>query len=209
MNDTAWFWGAFGIAIFASLAAHILGSLKKLRARWSEYRCNPVYMPFASLIEPKVGVGENFNSCVNLLGMSVIAFISDVFHSLISVAVDALSEAEGPLDLMRTMMNKLRMFIMGFADQILHKLSAPLGSLSNILLKMEDILRRVVGEGYLSAMVGVSAVSFIESFVQLCITVIKTFVYAMLAISFVLALFQPELLAIVLTIASLLAAAGA
>jgi hypothetical protein len=42
MNDTTWFWGAFGIAIFASLGAHILGSLKKLRAHWSEYRCNPV-----------------------------------------------------------------------------------------------------------------------------------------------------------------------
>jgi len=98
---------------------------------------------------------------------------------------------------------------MGFADQTLNKLTAPLGSLSTVLIKVQDILRRVVGEGYLSAMVGVSAVSFIESFVQLCISVIKSFVYVMLAMSFVLALFQPELLAIVLTIASLLAAAGA
>jgi hypothetical protein len=43
----------------------------------------------------------------------------------------------------------------------------------------------------------------------LCISVIKGFVYAMLAIAIVLAFFQPEILAMVLVIASMLAAAGA
>jgi len=48
-----------------------------------------------------------------------------------------------------------------------------------------------------------------EAFVKLFISIVKTFVIVMLAISFVLALFQPELLAVVLALASMLAAAGA
>ena len=67
----------------------------------------------------------------------------------------------------------------------------------------------MVGEGYIAAFIGVTAVSFIEGFVSLCLTIIKGFVYAMLIIAVVLALFQPEILAIVLVLASSLAAAGA
>jgi hypothetical protein len=48
-----------------------------------------------------------------------------------------------------------------------------------------------------------------EGFVTLFITILRGFVMVMLAISFVLALFQPELLAITLVLASLLASAGA
>jgi hypothetical protein len=65
-----------------------------------------------------------------------------------------------------------------------------------------------VGEGYIGIFFGVTAISFIQGFVMLVIGVIKAFVTAMLIISVILALFQPEILAIVLVIASLLAAAG-
>jgi hypothetical protein len=48
-----------------------------------------------------------------------------------------------------------------------------------------------------------------EAFVKLFISIVKSFVIAMLAISFVLALFQPEILVITLVLASILSAAGA
>jgi hypothetical protein len=48
-----------------------------------------------------------------------------------------------------------------------------------------------------------------ESFVVLFLSILRGFVITMLAISFVLALFQPELLAVTLVLASLLASAGA
>jgi hypothetical protein len=76
------------------------------------------------------------------------------------------------------------------------------------LNKIQDLIRRIVGEGYIAMFFGVTAISFIQGFVMLVIAVIKGFVIAMLAISVILALFQPEILVITLVIASLLAAAG-
>jgi uncharacterized membrane protein len=77
------------------------------------------------------------------------------------------------------------------------------------LNKIQDIMRRVVGEGYIATFFGVTAVSFITGFISLLLGVIKAFVTAMLIIAVILALFQPQILAIVLVIASLLRAAGA
>jgi hypothetical protein len=76
------------------------------------------------------------------------------------------------------------------------------------LNKIQDIVRRIFGEGYIAALLGVTFVSFIRGFFSLIIAIIKGFVIAMLIISIILALFQPALLAIVLVIASSLAAAG-
>jgi hypothetical protein len=70
------------------------------------------------------------------------------------------------------------------------------------------VLRRFVGEGYIATFLVNTGVDFIMSFVYLCISIIKGFVYALLAISIILALFQPELLAVAVVLASLLAASG-
>jgi len=51
-------------------------------------------------------------------------------------------------------------------------------------------------------------VDFIWSFVTLFISILKTFVFALLAISIILALFQPELLVVAIVLASMIAASG-
>jgi hypothetical protein len=109
----------------------------------------------------------------------------------------------------RGLITRIRKFVLSFTSSTLGKASGPVSMFTYYLNKIQDILRRFVGEGYIAAMFGASTVGFIESFVTLVITIIKGFVIAMLAISFILALFQPELLVIVLTLASLLASAGA
>jgi hypothetical protein len=76
------------------------------------------------------------------------------------------------------------------------------------LIKIRDVLQRFVGEGYIAALLVNTGINFVMSFVYLCMSVIKTFVYALLAISIILALFQPELLAVAVTIASMIAASG-
>jgi hypothetical protein len=76
------------------------------------------------------------------------------------------------------------------------------------LIKIRDVMKRFVGQGYITSYLTYVVFSFLESFIVLFISILKTFIIIMLAISFVLALFQPELLAIVLALASILAAAG-
>lgn len=207
--DIVWFLLAPSVALVGILIYHAYGNLRKLQDNWGEYRCNPLYMPFAGLVDEKTGTAGNFRHCMGLIGKNAMSPIVDVFYSLLGSVVDALSTLMSPLKLVRELVTRIRGFVLSFANSSLGKASAPVSAFVYYLNKIQDLLRRMVGEGYIAAMFGASAVAFMESFVTLCISVIKGFVYAMLAISIVLALFQPELLAIVLVIASMMAAAGA
>jgi len=48
------------LSILAMCIVHASGSLEKIKLHWNEYRCNPMYMPFAGSIRPDVGTAENF-----------------------------------------------------------------------------------------------------------------------------------------------------
>jgi len=76
------------------------------------------------------------------------------------------------------------------------------------LIKIRDVLKRFVGEGYIAGFLVNVIVDFIWSFVMLFISILKGFVFALLAISIILALFQPELLVVAIVLASMIGASG-
>jgi hypothetical protein len=126
---------------------------------------------------------------------------------LLSVLSNTIKELLAPLDAFRGMFATMRKFVLSFTNTTVSKISGPVSAFSYTLIKLRDLLNRMVGEGTLAVFFGATAAEFMESFVILCFSVIKGFVIAMMALSVILALFQPEILAIVVFIASLLAAA--
>jgi hypothetical protein len=203
------FFGAPILTLLIVLSMHAYGNIQKLRDNWSEYRCNPIYMPLAGFVDPETGIAGNFQKCMNKIGKEVVGESTDIFSSQFSLIEAAFETILSPLKLFRELLSRIRKFVLSFANKTLGKAQGPTSTFVYYLNKIQDLLRKMVGEGYIAAFLGVSAVSFVEGFVTLCITVIKGFVYAMLAIAIVLALFQPEILAVVLVIASMLSAAGA
>jgi hypothetical protein len=195
-------------AVVFIFGVNAYGNLKKIEEDWGNYRCDPRYMPFAGMIDPETGTAGNFQHCMNLMGKSVVGGMSDALNSQFSIIADMLKSISDPIAIFRTMITTMRKFIVSFASSTLGKASGPVSMFVYYLNKIQDLIRRIVGEGYIGIFFGVTAISFIQGFVMLVIAVIKGFVIAMLAISVILALFQPEILAIVLVIASLLAAAG-
>ena len=187
-------------------------NIHKIRDDWSAYRCNPLYMPMAFIVQDPGGikaVGDNFEHCMAMMSSSVVGEMNDGLNSQFSIIGETLQALSNPLTAFRQMFSMMRGFIMSFTTTTVGKISGPLSMFVYYLNKIQDLIRRMVGEGYIAAFMGLTAVSFIEGFVSLCLTIIKGFVYAMLIISVILALFQPEILAIVLVLASSLAAAGA
>ena len=146
---------------------------------------------------------------MNLIGKEVVGGMTDALGSQFSIIGTFFENISSPLALFRTMISTMRKFVISFATSTLGKVSGPVSMFVYYLNKIQDIMRRVVGEGYIATFFGVTAVSFITGFVSLLLGVIKAFVIAMLIIAIVLALFQPQILAIVLVISSLLQAAGA
>jgi hypothetical protein len=188
---------------------HASYSLDKIRDHWNEYRCNPLYMPFAGAIRPDVSTQENFLYCINTLGNEVIKYPLDVIHMLLGTVVSALSEMTAPLGVFRNMFSRLRKFILSFTASTMSKATTSSSVFIHYLIKLRDLFKRFVGEGYIASLLTYTLFSFAESFVILFISIVKTFVFAMLAIAVVLALFQPELFAIVLVLTSILASSGA
>lgn len=187
---------------------HASESLDKIKLNWNEYRCNPIYIPFAGYIRPDIGVESNFQHCINMFGQDIFKEIIDALMALFKTLTSSLTEMAGPLAGFRDVFSRLRLFLFSFGAQTFGKITNSMGSLSFILIKIRDVLKRFAGSGYIGAFVVNAGVDFITSFVMSIISVIKGFVYALLAISVILALFQPEMLVLAIVLASMIGSSG-
>lgn len=203
------FWTLPIVALLLTGIVHASESLNKVRDNWNEYRCNPIYIPFAGIVRPDVGVELNFQYCVGQMSNEILKVPLDGINSLFSVMGSALSEFSGPLSIFRVMFSKMRGFVLSFTASTMSKAATSTSVFIHYLIKIRDIFKRFVGQGYVSSYLTYLIFAFMEAFVILFLSILRGFVIAMLAISFVLALFQPELLAVTIVLASLLASAGA
>jgi hypothetical protein len=199
---------ATGISLFSMLIVHAYSSIGKLKKNWNQYRCDPIYMPFAGYIRPDVSTEENFTYCSNSMAGHYFSYLIDGISQYVDVIESSLGDLAAPLSSFRNVISNIRGFILKFASGTFSKAASSVSVFVHYLIKIQDVLKRFVGEGYIGAMLVNTIVDFIWSFVSLCIGVIKTFVFALLAISIILALFQPELLVVAIVVASLIASSG-
>jgi hypothetical protein len=196
------------LAFFLMGVVHASASLDKVRQNWNEYRCNPIYIPFAGAIRPDIGVEENFQHCMNMFGQSIFRFAIDAIMAMFKDLVGGLSEVTGPLGNIRTIFSKIRSSMLAFAAQTFGKITNSTSSITFILIKIRDVLSRFAGQGWISVFLSQTLIDSAIAFIMMCISIIKAFVIAMLAISVMLALFQPEVLLIATVLSGLLAASG-
>lgn len=205
-------WIFFGfplLIIFFMIGIHLSESLDDVKSNWNEYRCNPMYIPFAGWVKDDVTTQENFVYCTNQFGKEILKVPLQGIQSMFGVLLSSLFEFTGSIGVFRDMFSRLRKFIISFAASTFSKIASSSSVMVYYMIKIQDILRRFVGQGYVASYLTYIIISFMEGFVILFISILKAFVIAMLIISFVLALFQPQLLVITLVLASILAASGA
>jgi hypothetical protein len=196
------------LAIFLMGVIHESESIDKVRRHWNEYRCNPIYSPLAGVIRPDIGVEENFQHCMNMFGQNIFKFVIDGLMSMFKDLASGITEISGPLSIFRELFSRIRKFMLSFAAMTFGKIANSASSISFILIKIRDVLKRFAGTGWISVFLANTLIDSAVSFVMLCISIIKSFVYGLLAISIILALFQPEMLVIAIVIMSLLGASG-
>ena len=199
---------ATALSLFSMVAVHASFSFDKLQKNWVEYRCNPLYIPFAGFVKPDVSTGENFVYCTNSMAGHYFSFIIDGIAQYFDVLEGSLGNLAEPLKQFRNVFGNIRGFMMKFASSTFSKAASSTSVFVHYLIKIQDVLKRFVGEGYIGAMLVNTMVDFIWAFVTLCISVIKTFVWSILIISFFLAFADPLLLATMLVVASLIASSG-
>jgi hypothetical protein len=202
------FWIMPLLAFFLMGVVHASASIDKVRLHWNEYRCNPLYIPFAGTIRPDIGVEENFQHCMNMFGQSIFRFVIDAIMMLFKDLGSGLSEITTALPGVRTMLSGMRTSMLSFTGTILGKITNSTSSVSYILIKIRDVLKRFAAQGWISTFLANAFIDSAISFITLVMSLIKTFVLGLLATSVFLALFQPEMLILAITLSALLAATG-
>lgn len=204
-------WLFFGLPIlvlFIMGMIHASESINKIRDNWNEYRCNPIYIPFAGAIRPDITTADNFGYCINMMGQGIFKYLLDALGLLFKDMNAGIGELTTALPGVRGVIARLRKFLFSFGAQTFGKILTSMSSVTYYIIKIRDVLKRFIGQGYISAFLANAGIDFAMSFVYLMMSIIKGFVYALLAISIVLALFQPELLALAVALASMIAASG-
>jgi hypothetical protein len=196
------------VALCVMLGIYGSKSLDDIKDNWIEHRCNPIYIPFANYVRPDVSTAENFQYCMGQMSNEIFKPILDAMNQMFADINLNLKEAVGPLDTFREMLTRIRKFMMTFASTTFGKITNSTSAFTFVLIKIRDLLGRFVGQGYVATYFLNTAFSFVVSFIFLCITVIKIFVYSLLVISIILAFFKPWLLVMAVTLASLIAASG-
>lgn len=196
------------VALWIMSYERILIKADEIKDNWTAYRCNPLYMPFAGLVQPEVGAAANFSYCLNAMSKEVLKLPMDALQNTFKVFLSTLNELVGKLNIFRDLRRKLSGVILTMMASIMGKMANLMSIFTYNLQKMLDLLRRMMGGGYIMTMMAYTLFMFVRGFFNLTISVVRGFVYAMLAISIILAMFQPWFLAIVVAIAASFGAAG-
>jgi len=190
---------ALGVALYASVKT----DLKELRDNWVQYRCYPIYMPFASWINPDTSVTENFYTCLNMFGQAVMDAALDPVYALFDVIHSILGDLMNSTNIFRTIFAKITNVILTVVGTVFGKIFNGMGALMGMLGKVRDISYRITGSAWYLGFVAQTAIDMVMSVVNFAMTLIKIVVTLLFAISIILSLFYPPLLAFAITLGAM------
>lgn len=177
------------------LYTYVQANLENLRDNWTTYRCNPLYMPFAGGIQPEVSTLENFEFCTNMMAQSIFGTLMEPVHLLFSVFSGMLGMVNNDLGYLRNFISGILTFIASFAGEVFAKIQNTFGEMVALMARIRDLTARILGSAGYAATIMITAYNFIKSLVDMMITLIKTIVTILFALSIILSFVFPPLLA--------------
>lgn len=128
---------------------YVLSYIKSYKTNWETYRCNPLFMPFASLINSDQAENDpnftinNFNSCLNDINKSIaddakkpITNILNTFSSVFSASGHTAST------IMDYIANLFTLLVQLFS-QIIAKLKLMIGENNKIFIAINDFINEI------------------------------------------------------------------
>jgi hypothetical protein len=169
-------------------------NIEEVKRDWVNYRCNPLYMPLASIIQPDVSTSENFQYCTNTIAAALMGRALDPVNMIFSVFIGIVQGILKQLDVFRGMAAGLQNFIMGFADETFSKIRNVFGTFIQLMARIRDITSRILGSTTYFIVISMTAVNLLQSMFNMLRTMITTIVIIVFALSFLLLFIFPPLL---------------
>jgi hypothetical protein len=206
--DLAIFFLAPLLALMGMMMGKFFQDFENIKQNWTAYRCNPVYMPFAGLVQPEVSASMNFNHCMGLLSKQVLKIPMDSIQVFVNSFADTIRATVGKLNIFRSLRGKLSGVIMSMVTMTMGKLTGIISAMSQSLGKIRDMISRMAGTGYIGMLMSYTMFLSLKAFWVLAVSILRGFIYATIAIGIAVVIFTFVPLVLGLTLLSLFAAAG-
>jgi hypothetical protein len=131
------------VAIGASTYLFALSQVDHLKRNWVQYRCNPIYMPMASLVGQDVFT--NFTKCTMKGFHDYAGFMMDPIMAEFDTVGSTIGELGGALRDMRTTMSSMRGGFLGIVGSVFGKIQNLMSSVQYIIIRMRTLLSRIMG----------------------------------------------------------------
>ena len=130
---------------------NVMKNIKYYKDNWETEKCNPSIIPFAGIInKPKNQTafqftGENFNYCVQGIIQNFAGATLDPFYFIVSALTDLYSAINEIVNLIRGMVSYIRNSLTSIFETIFGKIINVTTSIRVFLLKVRDIMNKLLG----------------------------------------------------------------
>lgn len=117
--------------------------LNNIKENWPKYRCNPIAMPFAGWFG--VDMTTNFTDCIKDIQVSQMSSILQPFNVTVGALGSVASSFGKSLNSVRNMISYIREKMVGLVRTIFGVIFAMMMEFSKIIMKIIDLVGKVLG----------------------------------------------------------------
>jgi uncharacterized membrane protein YuzA (DUF378 family) len=163
-------------------------NIEEVKRDWVNYRCNPVYMPFAS------DIYENFQYCTNTYAEAILGRALDPVHMMFSMFTGVIQTVLSQLDTFRGMIAGLQGFVMTFVSETFSKIGNVFGTFLQLMGRVRDITSRILGSTTYLLVISIAAINLIESMFNTLRSMVTSIVFIIFGLAFLILFLAPPLL---------------
>lgn len=182
----------------------VRANYEEIKDNWVKYRCNPLYMPFASQFSNDVTSLENFQYCTSSYAQGIFELLTQPIHLMFSVLTGVLNKVIGSLDSFRGFATGMQTFLLSYAKDFFGKLGNSFGAIVGLFNRVRDLSQRILASAGYSAVIASTSVNFMISVFEFTMSLLRALVGIVFGLGVLLSIVFPPLLAFFIPIGAAL-----
>ena len=172
----------------------VQANLEDIKLTWVEKRCNPMYMPFVSFIDPTTSTFENLQYCTTSFASQVFSRALEFVHMLFGQFTGLLNKVLDQFGSLRSMATGLITFVTSFINDIFGKIGNTFGVMVALLSRIRDLTNRIMGSAGYAVTTMMTVANTLTAIVDWLASLVDTIVGIIIGIAFILSFIFPPLL---------------
>jgi hypothetical protein len=174
------------------LYTYLKSNAEDIKANWVQYRCNPIYMPFAGMFGADVFL--NFQFCIGSIASSFFGYALGPVYSMFGLFAKMIKDILAQMNKFRAFVVGMMTFITSFFTETIGRLSNTFGTLIHLLSIVRNLSNRILASAAYTTIIMSTGVNLLLSTFSFVWSLLKTLVGLIIALSIILLFVFPPLL---------------